>query len=120
MQLLEFYRGDFVLRKNARWDVNLAKELKKRDNEDYIGIIVGTVVEVNPLTISIYGGKAVFSGDSLYVCKNATEYQIPVTLTTPNGVVSGTITHEGLKDRDRVAVIATEDNQKLFVIDKLS
>jgi len=98
----------------------LAKEFKLRDNKDYIGTVVGIVESINPLTVSIYGGKALFTGDTLYVCKNATEYQIPFTLTSPDGTVSGTITHEGLKQRDKVAAISSEDNQKLFVFDKLT
>lgn len=98
----------------------LSVEIKKRNNEKFIGIVVGTVVSINPLSISIYGGKSIFSGERLYVCKNATEYKIPFTLSSPDGAVSGTITHEGLREEDRVAVIATEDNQKLFIIDKLS
>jgi hypothetical protein len=34
-------------------------------------------------------------------------------------MVSGTITHEGLKNGERVAIVATESNQKFFVIDKV-
>lgn len=104
----------------------LAEEFKSRDNEDYIGIVVGTVESIIPLSVTISGGKAIFpevdaNGNKLlYVCKNATEYQIPFQLESPNGGVSGTITHEGLKQGDKVAVIATEDNQKLFVVDKLT
>jgi len=94
------------------WDTDLAKEFKNRNNESFIGVVVGTVENINPLTVSIYGGKALLTGDNLYVCKNATQY----TMTVSTG---GTATHEGLSQGDKVAVIATEDNQKLFVIDKL-
>ncbi len=98
----------------------LAGEIKKRDNESYFGVIVGTVKSINPLTISIYGGKAVFSGDRLYVCKNVTEYIEEVTVSVPeHGTCTGIVKHEGLKDNDRVTCIATEDNQKLFLVDKL-
>ncbi|WPC40618.1 DUF2577 family protein [Clostridium sp. JS66] len=103
------------------YDTDLAKEMKGRDNESYIGVIVGIVAKENPLTISIYNGAGLFTGDNLYVCKSVTEYKIPFSLNGYEGAtVTGTITHEGLKQGDRVAVIATEDNQKLFVIDKLS
>ena len=102
------------------YDIELANELKSRDNESPIGIITGIVTSISPLTISIYNGAALFSDENLYVCKNATEYQIPFTLNGYNGAtITGTITHEGLKEGDRVAAIATEDNQKLFIIDKL-
>ncbi|AZV56803.1 DUF2577 domain-containing protein [Clostridium sp. AWRP] len=107
----------------ARWDVKLANEFKKRNNEIYTGVVVGTVTSINPLTISILNGAGLFSGDNLYICKNATEYKMNVTVsvTTDRGnyTGTGTATHEGLKEKDRVAVIATEDGGKLFVIDKL-
>lgn len=97
------------------YDVELAKELKSRNNKNNIGIVVGTVAGVNPLKISIYGGEILLNEDNLYVCKNATEYTMKVTTDTAIGVA----THEGLKINDKVAVIATEDNQKFFVIDKI-
>ncbi|MEY8001621.1 DUF2577 family protein [Clostridium sp. Mt-5] len=99
----------------SRWHTKIAAELKKRDNQDYIGAIIGTVVQESPLIISIYNGQGVFLGDKLYVCKNCTEYTMQVTTSQGNG----TAKHEGLKEGDKVACIATEDNQKLFVIDKL-
>ena len=102
------------------YDIDLANELKNRDNESPIGVIVGIVTSISPITISIYNGAALFSDENLYVCKNATEYQIPFSLIGYEGTtITGTITHEGLKVDDRVAAIATEDNQKLFIIDKL-
>lgn len=101
------------------WDVDLAQELKNRNNESRVGIIVGTVVSINPLTISIYNGKGIFTGDNLYICKNASEYNMTVSIVLGDNTYTGTVKHEGLKENDRVAVIATEDNQKLFAIDKL-
>lgn len=97
------------------YDVELAKELKIRNNKDNIGIVVGIVIGVNPLKISIYGGEVLINEDSIYLCKNATEYTIKVTTATETGIA----THEGLKTNDKVAVIATEDNQKFFIIDKI-
>lgn len=97
------------------YDVELARELKSRNNKDNIGIVVGIVAGVSPLKISIYGGEILLNEDSLYICKNATEYTMKVTTDTEIGVA----THEGLKINDKVAVIATEDNQKFFVIDKI-
>ena len=108
------------------YDIELANELKGRDNESHIGAVVGKVIKISPLTISIYDGAATFSeldeegNIAIYKCKNATEYQIPFSLNGYEGAtITGTITHEGLKEGDRVAAIATEDNQKLFIIDKL-
>jgi hypothetical protein len=100
----------------ARWDVRLAKQFKKRDNEEKIGAIVGIVEEIDPLTVSIYNGQGIFSGDKLYVAKECTEYTMQVTVTTGDGTYTGTAKHEGLKKGDRVACVATDDNQKLFLL----
>lgn len=102
------------------WDVKLAKQFKKRDNEEYVGIIVGTVVGVNPLSVSIYNGAAIFSGDNLYICEKINGYKENVKISiNESEEQSAIITHEGLKEKDRVAVVATMDNQNLFVIDKI-
>lgn len=97
------------------YDKDLAKKLKERDNVDRIGPVVGTVVSENPLIIRIYDGDILATGNNLFVCRNATTYAMDVL--TQNE--TGTATHEGLKINDKVAVMATENNQKFFVIDKL-
>ena len=102
------------------WDVALAKEIKKRDNQEYIGVIVGIVVGVNPIKVSIYNGSAIFSGNNLYVCEKVNGYTEVVNMTIDGTTQQATIEHEGVKAGDRVTCIATQDNQKLFVIDKLS
>jgi hypothetical protein len=91
------------------YGTDIAKEFKARNNESFIGIVVGTVISTNPLSVSIYNGGAIFTGDNLYVCKGATERTTTI----------GSITYTGLLINDKVAVIATQDNQSLFVIDKL-
>ncbi len=103
-----------------KWDVALAKEIKKRDNLEHIGVIVGIVVGVNPLKISIYNGSAIFTGNNLYACEKVNGYTETVNLTIDGTTQQATIEHEGVKMGDRVACIVTEDNQNLFVIDKLS
>lgn len=95
--------------------VELAKALKERNNIDKIGITVGTVRSVNPLRISILGGAVLLQADQLIICKNATEYTVEVT--TSEGI--GTAIHEGLKVGDRAALIASEDNQRFIVLDKV-
>lgn len=98
-----------------KYDIELAKELKSRNNTNPIGIVEGTVVAINPITISILNGDVIIDSENSYLCKNVTEYTMKVA--TSNG--TGTATHEGLRVGDRVAVLATENNQKFFVIDSL-
>lgn len=51
------------------WAVNIAKEFKKRDNESFLGFIVGTVVAENPLKISGLNGQIFI--DKGYKLENA-------------------------------------------------
>lgn len=95
-----------------KWDIGMAMELKNRENPSYIGTTIGTVTSTNPLTISIYGGAGVFSGEDLIVSKECTEYTMQVT-------AGGTALHEGLKKDDKVICIASESNQQLFLIGKV-
>lgn len=98
------------------WDIGLAKQFKKRDNKECIGVIVGTVANTDPITVSIYGGAAVFSKDNLYVPKRLISgYKEEVKINNQQS----TIEYTGLKTNDKVIIIATQDNQKIFVIDKL-
>lgn len=101
------------------YDIEFAKELKKRNNENFIGIIQGTVVSTDPLKISIYGGRAFFTEENIYLCNNIKSYTETVNVTINGTTYQGTVEHKGLKVNDIVTVIGTEDNQKLFVIDKL-
>lgn len=100
----------------SRGMVRMAKQFKVRDNEEKVGAIVGIVEEMNPLTVSIYNGQGIFSGDKLYVTRECTEYTMQVTVTTGDGTYTGTAKHAGLKKGDRVACVATDNNQKLFLL----
>lgn len=102
------------------WDVKLAKEFKKRDNKKAVGAITGVVIGINPLSVSIYDGNAIFTGDNLYVCEKADAYTETADITINGTAQQATIEHKGLNAGDKVACIATEDNQNLFVIDKIS
>lgn len=99
--------------------IDIAREIKSRNNKTYLGIVVGVVEQINPLIISILNKQVLFYDKDLFVCKNLTEYQIPFILSSPDGEVSGTIIHEGLKLNDKIACMTTEDNSKLFLIDKV-
>ncbi|KEZ85545.1 hypothetical protein IO99_13690 [Clostridium sulfidigenes] len=76
------------------WDVDLAKEFKKRTNSTPYGPVIGKVIGVNPLRISIFDGKVIIS--KMYVCS-----RISVEID------------------DNVLCIPTADEQKYFIVDKV-
>lgn len=79
------------------WDIDLAKELKKRDNAEPIGAILGEVISIEPIKISILGNKAILDNSNIYLCSKVT------------GVIKG----------DKVLCLPTADEQTFFIVDKV-
>jgi hypothetical protein len=127
-----------------RWDIEIAKQLKQRDNKKLIGPLLGEVISINPLKISILGNKAILTSDKCYICssllKNITrkatlkidEYSVGASATDTRGDSISTITidtkadynaeityKEILKIGDKVLCLPTVDGQTFFIIDKV-
>ncbi|WP_053242032.1 hypothetical protein [Clostridium sp. DMHC 10] len=75
-----------------RWDVYLAKVLKARDNIDYIGAVVGKVLNINPIKIGILDDNILLDEGHIHICASLKELYI----------------------NDKVLVISSEDNQNFF------
>lgn len=104
-----------------RWDVELAKQFKKRDNKRPMGPQIGEVLSVNPLKISILGNKAVLTEALCYICSNVVE-----NARQKAGIVLGDAAYEGeitykevLKIGDSVLCLPAEDGQVFFILDKV-
>lgn len=80
------------------WDIELAKELKKRDNQPTLGNIVGKVVSLNPLKIMALDGLILLEKESLYLADGTESFNYDV----------GT----------EVLLAPTSDNQNFFIISK--
>ncbi|MCY6957965.1 hypothetical protein [Clostridium brassicae] len=81
--------------------IEFSKLLKQRDNKEYIGIVVGKIVSINPIKISILSGEVLLTKG------------IDLTLTT-------TAKNKILDSRDigkRILVMASTNNQQYFAID---
>lgn len=98
------------------WEYNLAKEFKKRDNQDVDEPIIGVVVGTNPIQISVYGGSVILNNTNSYISSSL------VTLTG-TGIYNDTnITctiDRNLKNGDKVFCIPFNGGQKYFVADKV-
>nr|WP_279230660.1 DUF2577 domain-containing protein [Clostridium autoethanogenum] len=93
----------------------------KRNNPNKIGYVIGTVVQINPIKVSVLDGHAFFSGDKLTIGDRLKGYTEVVTMSINDGEnVTATITHSGLQINDKVICQFTDDNQNLIVIDKVS
>lgn len=126
------------------WDVYLAKMLKNRDNKEYIGAVVGNVLSTDPIKIGILDNKIILDSSLIYLCsslkenfiRNATmeidNYTVDINATDSRGDTIEIINvnkkdnyntkitfKDILKEDDKVLVIAAEDNQNFFIVDKL-
>lgn len=79
------------------WDIDLAKEFKKRDNAEPIGAILGEIISVNPIKVTILGNKAILDNRNSYLCSKVT----------------------GIEIGDKVVCLPTADEQTFFIVDKV-
>lgn len=104
-----------------QWAVDLAKEFKNRDNKEFIGAIVGDVLSVNPLKIGIEDNQIILDHSHFWLCGSLKEYAKNATITATGNInTDATITYKNILSlNDKVLVIASEDNQTFFIVDKL-
>lgn len=108
----------------------LAKLFKERDNNEWMGIQIGTVVASHPLSIQI-GDKVILTSRHLFLSyrlKEFTrEFEIDGQLKTQSATDFVNYKSNGslklkesyLKAGDHVALIPTMDEQQFVVIDKV-
>lgn len=88
---------------NKSWANDLAKEFKKRDNQEFFGAVSGTILSLSPLKIGIYDNQFMVDNNNGSISK------------TINDLITG----NGLNINDKVLIIATENNQTFFIVDKI-
>ncbi|KYH35827.1 hypothetical protein CLTEP_02200 [Clostridium tepidiprofundi DSM 19306] len=106
------------------YDVEFAKMLKERNNKKAIGAITGKVVSVNPFKISIFDGQILLKKEQLYFCNSILdnyirEYQTSEINTEQWGSTQKIKLTDTLKVDDEVMLIAAENGQTFFAIDKV-
>lgn len=109
------------------WENELAREFTKRNNKSPLGAVCGTVIEIDPLKISILGGSIILNMDKLYICSNLINNinrsaTIKLDSVAEHGAIttSGEITYkEILKEKDKVLCLPADGGQYFFIIDKV-
>lgn len=96
------------------WDIEIAKELKKRNNIDIDEPTTGTVISVNPLSISIFNNQVILTSDLIHVSNSL-------------GILNGTCTVDGktgtctidrsLQKGNEVLCIPSSKGQKWFIVE---
>lgn len=119
------------------WEIELAKEFRKRENPKLIGACIGIVTSVSPFSGSILDGQILLDPSNTYVCNGLLERTSKLTITGTQQQ-SGTLTHnssgsytangemtlegevtlkEVVKVGDMVLVLPAANEQKFFIID---
>lgn len=80
------------------WDIELAQEFKKRDNQTVLGNVIGKIVSINPIKIMAVDGLILLGKESLYLADGTDMFSYEV----------GT----------EVLLVPTNDNQKFFILSK--
>lgn len=109
------------------WDVELAKEFKKRNNKIPTGPLLGVVISSSPLKIAILGNKVILTEDHCYICSSLVDnYLRKADIKLDNVADHGTVSTTGeinfkeiLKSGDKVLCLPTSDGQTFFIIDKV-
>ncbi len=91
----------------------LAKEFKKRDNNFYIGVCVGEVANLTPITIRIYCLGYPLEFTEFYCTKGL--------VNDDTDVVTGNLKVEKypVEIGDKVICVMANDNQGLYVLEKM-
>ncbi|NRT32445.1 hypothetical protein BCM19_000410 [Clostridium beijerinckii] len=97
--------------------IEFANELKKRDNIDPDETVIGKVININPVTISIYNETVLLTENkNLYVSKNL---GIATGTAIVNGETGTSSIDNSLKIGDRVACIPTNKGQSYIATVKV-
>lgn len=112
----------------SSYDVKMAQHLRKRDNQEPEGPLLGEVIALDPLSISLYDGAVIVTnGDKCYVCSSLINNYTRAASITQNGFPEhGTVTTSGaitfmeiLKLKDKVLCLPSSDGQTFFIVDKV-
>jgi len=128
----------------SRYDVEMAKKFRERDNVPPIGPQLGEVISIAPLQIAIYGNKTILTPEKCYMCSAMVEkflrkadmrikaYGVDMSSTDSRGYTNSYMTvadktnydveiwfKEIIKVGDMLLCLPTEDGQRFFIIDKV-
>lgn len=98
----------------------LAKLFKERENNEWMGLQIGTVVSLDPLSIQI-GKKMLLQSRHLYVAESLLPHVRKMRYQTYNGERTADVDLLAgyLQVGNQVALIPTVDEQQFLVIDKV-
>lgn len=94
------------------WATDWKMELNKRNNKEKIGAVVGTILNLEPLKIGILNNKVILDNKNSYTSIYFSK------LLKSFVEVDGKLVRE-VSINDNVLIIASEDNQTFFIVDKL-
>ena len=126
------------------WNIELAKELKKRDNKEPFEPVIGDVISIEPLKIAVYGNTTILEPKDCYMCSAMVErflrkadmriksYSVGINTTDSAGHSNSSMTvndkadydveitfKEIIKVGDKLLCLPTGNGQMFYIIDKV-
>lgn len=96
------------------WDVDFAKELKKRNNVDIDESITGTVISTDPISIGIFNNQFILTSNLIHISNS-------LSILTGTCMVDGKLgtceIDRTLKFGDKVLCVPTAKGQKWFIVE---
>lgn len=121
------------------WEIEIAREFKKRNNPKLIGATIGKVLSVTPFQASILGGQIILDYENCYICSSLLNRSITTVITgevtstgninindsssstynlTGTSTVNGEVTLSNIFNiGDNVLVIPNHNEQMFFIVD---
>lgn len=96
------------------WDVDLAKELKKRNNIDIDEPTTGTVISINPISISIFNNQFILTSNLINISNSLGIYTGTCMIDGKSGICT---IDRSLKVGNKVLCVPTSKGQKWFIVE---
>jgi len=101
------------------WDTYIIKQLKNRDNIDPDEAVIGDIISIDPITVSILDGQAIFTnGVNCFIGESLKSITGQITING-NTTTDFTITRT-LSIDDKVLCLPINKGQKYVIVDKIS
>lgn len=96
------------------WDIEIAKEFKKRNNNVPDEPTTGTVISINPISISLFNNQVVLTSDLIYISNNLSILEGTCTV---NGITGTCSIDRSLQVGNKVLCIPSSKGQKWFIVE---
>jgi hypothetical protein len=96
------------------WDVEMAKEFKKRNNKSIDEPVIGVVTGINPIGISLFNNQVILKPDLIYISNSLSVYEGTCIVDGKSGTCT---IDRSLQVGNKVLCVPTAKGQKWFIVE---